>query len=69
MSDRQYAGMTVNERLFEAGLLDDFDAAVKRGDKAAVVALLERVELIPEEARDSADTLFANPERYGYARR
>ena len=30
--DRKYASMTVNERLFEAGLVADFDLAVEHQD-------------------------------------
>jgi len=45
MPDQNYSGMTVNERLFAAGLLDDFDAAVMRWDKEAVLNLLQKVEV------------------------
>jgi hypothetical protein len=63
------AGMTVNERLYSAGLLEDFDAAVERGDKDEVIRLLQAVHLSPQDAQWSADTLFANFARYGYPRR
>ena len=44
MSDKEiYAGMTVNERLFDAGLLSEFDGAVLRRDIDKVRELLEAV--------------------------
>ena len=69
VTDGDFGGMTVNERLYAAGLLDAFDAAVERGDKDEVIRLLQRVDLSPHDAQLSADTLFANPGRYGYPRR
>lgn len=62
----RYAGMTTNERLFEAGLLDPFGAAARRRDQPAMIALLEQVELTSDEARWIAETVLANPARYGY---
>lgn len=37
--------MTVNERLFVAGLLSSFEAAAKEGDRDALIALLSKVDL------------------------
>ena len=69
VTDENLAGMTVNERLYAAGLLEAFDAAVERGDKDEVIRLLQEVHLSPQDAQWSADALFANPGRYGYPRR
>jgi hypothetical protein len=55
----KYEGMTLNERLMVAELIDEFDAAMTRGDKEAVVGILERIELSSKDARAQADTLFA----------
>jgi hypothetical protein len=41
----KYGGMTVNERLFHSGLLNEFDAAVGRADATRVIEILVRVEL------------------------
>ena len=38
-------GMTVNERLFQLGLVSEFDAAVARGDVEALKQLLRRCQL------------------------
>lgn len=40
-----FAGMSVNERLFVAGLLPSFDAAAKAGDRDGLIALLGKVDL------------------------
>ena len=43
MSEK-YKGMTVNERLFESGLIDEFDKAVGEKDIAKMVSILKQVE-------------------------
>ena len=60
----KYAGMTVNERLFTAGLFDEFDEAARRRNRDLMIELLKRVEI--ETAEWSVDTILADPERYGY---
>jgi hypothetical protein len=60
------AALTLNERLYEAGILDSFAAAVERGDKAAMIAFLEAVEIDPTEAVVTADMILNNPKRHGY---
>ena len=61
-----FSGMTVNERLFAAGLLDGFDAAARKRDRAKLVDLLKRVDLSQSDAEFSADTVLSNPSMYGY---
>ena len=53
-SKPEYAGMTVNERLFTAGLLVTFDEAIQRGDRDAMIEMLTAVEL-GEQAAGIAD--------------
>ena len=60
------SGMTVNERLFTLGLLDEFDSLVRRGEREAMVALLTRVELSDSDAVACADWVLSDPKRYGY---
>ena len=43
--DDQYAGMTVNERLYVSGLIEDFDKAVAAKDVQLVVTILKKVDL------------------------
>ena len=44
MSDSKYAGMTLNERLFSAGLRARFDDALSTRDRATLEDLLVSVE-------------------------
>jgi len=60
----RYSGMTVNERLFEAGLIEAFDAAAKARDRSEMIRILTEVEVLGAEV--STDTILANPARYGY---
>ena len=45
MSQSKYDGMTLNERLFSAGLLGRFDEALGTRDRATLVDLLALVEV------------------------
>ncbi len=57
--------MTVNERLFVAGILDQFDDAARRRDRQAMLAYLRRVAMTDSQAVETTDTILANPGFYG----
>jgi hypothetical protein len=59
-------GMTVNERLFELGLMDAFDSAIGNRDRDAAVDILKKAKLTPEQALETVSAIFADPKRYGY---
>ena len=59
-STSYFGGMTTNERLSAADLLDPFDQATARRDRADMIAILEKVELGDQAAR-IADTVLARP--------
>lgn len=42
---RKYDGMIVNERLFVAKKIDEFDKAVNEKDRIKVISILQSVEL------------------------
>ena len=59
-----FSGMTVNERLFAAGLLDDFGTAARRRDRTKMIELLTQVAVdMPEHI---VDTILRNPKMYGF---
>jgi hypothetical protein len=41
----KYGGMTVNERLYLSGLMDEFDKALLRQDTNTLISILKEVEL------------------------
>lgn len=49
--DKKYAGMTVNERIYASGLVDECGKAVCDKNIAEVVRLLKEVELTDENIR------------------
>ena len=59
-----HGGMTVNERLYAASMMDLFDQAVRDGDRLAMIRILRLVGVDPPEA--TADPILERPERYGY---
>jgi hypothetical protein len=60
----KFLGMTVNERLFAAGLLEDFDEAARRRDRRKMIVILTQVAIDTPER--TADTILQNPETYGF---
>ena len=55
----RFAGMTVNERLFDAGLLDAWDEALRTRKRRRMIAILSQVQL-SEDAPQIADAVLAN---------
>jgi hypothetical protein len=41
----EYGGMTVNERLYVSGLMDQFDKALLEKDKDSLIRILKEVKL------------------------
>ena len=56
--------MAVNERLFDAELLVDFDIAAIERDRGQMISILERVFV--ENPCATVDTILDNPKKYGY---
>jgi hypothetical protein len=55
--DNKYAGMTVNERLYASGLMDEWDKAVSEKNTTEVVRILKDVELTDENIRPILESL------------
>jgi hypothetical protein len=62
-----YSGMTVNERLWHAGLFERWDVALEARDRAELLAILHEVDIA--DGTETVDAVLAHPERYGYGRR
>ncbi len=45
LSQNKFSGRTVNERLFHAGLIHDFDKSIDEQDEANLRVILEKVFL------------------------
>jgi len=50
--------LTVNERLFVAGLLQEFDRAGRDRDREAMIRLLDRARVTKEDAEQSVDRIL-----------
>ncbi len=48
LSEKEVLGMTVNERLYLSGLINDFDEAVAQNDKSKLKSILEKIHLSQE---------------------
>jgi hypothetical protein len=64
-TESKYGGMTVNERLSVAGLIDEWDVAAKSRNRDRMIEVLSKVEL-SQQAAEITDTVLANPRRYGF---
>jgi hypothetical protein len=55
--DKKYSGMTVNERLYASGLMDQFDKAVEERDIERVRSILSSLDLSEESIRPILERL------------
>ena len=53
----RFRGLTVNERLFAAGLLEEWDAAIRSSDRTRVIELLTKIDLA-DQATQIVDSLL-----------
>lgn len=60
LSREEAAGMTVNERLYVAGMLTDYDKAVERKDVEAISEILRKVYLNEENIKAIIEFEFRN---------
>jgi hypothetical protein len=60
----RFRGMTVNERLFETGLLEKWDNAARTRDRRAMIEILSQVDL-GNQAERLADVVLASPSKLG----
>jgi hypothetical protein len=63
--ESSFAGLTVNERLVVAGLVEQWDAAIAGRRADAAIDLLRRVGLDGQGAT-IVDAVLANPSKYGF---
>ena len=57
----ELSGMTVNERLFERGLVAEWDAAFSSRDREAMIKILGQVELADQADWIADSKLGRNP--------
>ena len=62
----RYGAMTVNERLFVAGLIEQFDSAAEARDRERLIEILKLVEFTQEEAESIVTGLLADPRQFGF---
>jgi hypothetical protein len=58
--------MTINERLFVAGLIGEWDSAIIARDRHTAIEILGVVDMDETSAAQTVDVVLANPSKYGY---
>ena len=58
--------MTVNERLYEAKLMSEFDDAANKRDVNKMIAILIKTDLTETQAQETTNAIIDNPSMYGY---
>ena len=59
-------GMTVNERLFAAGLIEKRNAAARSRDRDEMVRLMISVDITEEQAEKTTDAALVDLGKYGF---
>jgi len=61
-----YEGMTVNERLFAAQLLDSWDRTAKARKRDKMIEILIAVHFSSQSAEQIVDAVLVAPKFYGF---
>lgn len=61
-----YSGMTTKERLYAAGMIDDFNVAREAHDVDAMVAILQQIDLAYPESLAIAEAIAKDPAKYKF---
>lgn len=61
-----HSGMTLNERLAELQLFDEWDRAVTAKDRDMMINVMIKIELAEREAAATVNAVLANPKMYGF---
>ena len=59
-------GMTVNERLVELGLIENFDQQIRQRNGKGAIDILLQAKFSSKQAEETVHTILANPGKYGY---
>lgn len=64
--EKNFQGMTANERIYQFKTGDAFDAAIRSKDKKSAISALLQAKFTPEQADSTVEARLRNPSRYGY---
>lgn len=64
MSQNNFFGLTLTQRLNKAGISDQFSQAVKSGNANSMSALLRQVDYSPASAKATTDTFLNDPSAF-----
>ncbi|MDH3327172.1 MAG: hypothetical protein OEM38_10700 [Gammaproteobacteria bacterium] len=64
MSKNNFFGLSLTERLNQAGITNQFSQAVKSSDASTMAKLLQQVDYSQESAKATIDTFLANPNAF-----
>jgi hypothetical protein len=59
-TEKNISGIAMNERLNDAGLLDDFYQAANKKDRNTMIDLLVSIEIERSQAEETADAILNN---------
>ena len=62
----ELGGMTVNERIFAMGLMDEWDKAAHARERETMMKILSQCAMSREQCAETIDALLKNPGMYGF---
>jgi len=65
-NETELKGMTVNERLFFLGLIDQWDEAAKTRNRPKMIEVLIQCKFTKEQSEQTTDAVLKNPAKYGF---